>query len=107
MNGIFSVCGTLLCGRRPLYPDNPVDPVLVLFLNWNPFRSLNYFFFKKLEPNYCALKRTSYLMGHHETKRKTSCEALEPGLSDLPGGNSMTANRFFILNSAGAGINKA
>jgi hypothetical protein len=46
-------------------------------------------------------------MGHHETERKNACEAIDPDLSDLPGGNSMTANRFFILNSAGAGTNKA
>jgi hypothetical protein len=35
-------------------------------------------------------------MEHHETEGKNACEAIEPGLSDLSGGNAMTANRFFI-----------
>jgi hypothetical protein len=49
--GFFFACGERLFGRRPLYPDNPVDPVQLLFKDKNPFLffynllSLDYLFF--------------------------------------------------------------
>ena len=30
--GFFYACGELPLGRRPLYPDDPVDPVYMYFL---------------------------------------------------------------------------
>jgi hypothetical protein len=39
IDGIFFACGESLFGRRPLYPDDPVDPVQLLFKDKNPFLS--------------------------------------------------------------------
>jgi hypothetical protein len=37
IGGIFFACGERPFGRRPLYPDDPVDPVQLLFKDKNPF----------------------------------------------------------------------
>jgi hypothetical protein len=37
IDGNFSPCGERSFGRRPLYPDDPVDPVQFLFKDQNPF----------------------------------------------------------------------
>jgi hypothetical protein len=37
IDGIFFACGERPFGRRPLYPDDPVDPVQLLFKDKNPF----------------------------------------------------------------------
>ena len=36
IDGIFFACGERPFGRRPLDPDDPVDPVQLLFKNKNP-----------------------------------------------------------------------
>jgi hypothetical protein len=36
IDGIFFACGERPFGRRPLYPDDPVDPVQLLFNDKNP-----------------------------------------------------------------------
>ena len=37
LTGFFFACGESPFGRRPLYPDDPVDPVQLLFKDKNPF----------------------------------------------------------------------
>jgi hypothetical protein len=37
IDGIFFACGERPFGRRPSYPDDPVDPVQLLFKDKNPF----------------------------------------------------------------------
>jgi hypothetical protein len=37
IDGIFFACGERPFGRRPLYPDDPVDSVQLLFKDKNPF----------------------------------------------------------------------
>jgi len=37
IDGIFFACGERPFGRRPLDPNDPVDPVQLLFKNKNPF----------------------------------------------------------------------
>ena len=37
IDGIFFACGERPFGRRPLYPDDPVNPVHLLFIDKNPF----------------------------------------------------------------------
>ena len=37
LTGFFFACGESAFGRRPLYPDDPVDPVQLLFKDKNPF----------------------------------------------------------------------
>jgi hypothetical protein len=37
IDGIFFACGERPFGRRPLYPDDPVDPVQLPFKDKNPF----------------------------------------------------------------------
>ena len=41
---LFFACGEGPFGRRPHYPNYPVDPVQLIFLNKNPFL----FFFQNL-----------------------------------------------------------
>jgi hypothetical protein len=41
---IFFACGERTFGRRPLYPDDPVDPVQLFFKDKNPF-----LLFKKID----------------------------------------------------------
>jgi hypothetical protein len=36
IDGIFFACGERPFGPRPRYPDDPVDPVQLLFKNKNP-----------------------------------------------------------------------
>jgi hypothetical protein len=38
IDGIFFACGERPFGRRPLYPDDPVNPVQLLFIDKNPFK---------------------------------------------------------------------
>ena len=48
IDGIFFACGERPFGRRPSYPDDPVDPVQLLFKDKNPFlflAVLRYLFF--------------------------------------------------------------
>jgi hypothetical protein len=37
IDGIFFAYGETPFGRRPLYPDDPVDPVQFIIKNKNPF----------------------------------------------------------------------
>ena len=37
INEIFSACGERPFGRRPFCPDDPADPVQLLFNDKNPF----------------------------------------------------------------------
>jgi len=43
IDGIFFACGERPFGRRPLYPDDPVDPVQLLYKDKNPFFFFAYF----------------------------------------------------------------
>jgi hypothetical protein len=43
ITGIFFACGEGPFGRRPLYPDDPVNPVQLSFKDKNPFLFLPYF----------------------------------------------------------------
>jgi len=48
IDGIFFACGEGLFGRRPLYPDDPVNPVQLSFKGKNPFLFLPYFNLRRL-----------------------------------------------------------
>ncbi|CAB1075523.1 hypothetical protein D1AOALGA4SA_3343 [Olavius algarvensis Delta 1 endosymbiont] len=43
MTGFFSLSARSPFGRRPFYPDDPVDPVRSSFKDENPFLFLPYF----------------------------------------------------------------
>ena len=43
IDGIFSPSARSPFGRRPFYPDDPVDPVQFSFKDENPFLFLSYF----------------------------------------------------------------
>ncbi|CAB1080365.1 hypothetical protein D1AOALGA4SA_8048 [Olavius algarvensis Delta 1 endosymbiont] len=43
MTGLFSPSAKSFFGRRPFYPDDPVDPVQFSFKDANPFLFLLYF----------------------------------------------------------------
>jgi hypothetical protein len=49
IDGIFFASGERPFGRRPLYPDDPVDPVKLLFKDKNPFLKYSIADFKETD----------------------------------------------------------